>query len=258
MDASRRRDSIRESLDKDGYVRLSALSEELGVSPVTIHRDLDFLEAEGALERIRGGARSVVGGQRPIRTDYETRQSQMVQEKASIARRAMEEIPDGATIFLDSSTTVLELGKYLAREAVRGLTIVTNSPALAFQLSAPLIHVVVLPGELNQSLRALTGRWTVEFFDQLSINLAFVSAAGITAEKGIMTTQRGLADVTAAAFSRADRRIALVDSSKFGVSALVTMATPEELDLVITDESLPDEVLQGYRSAGIDLVRAQA
>ena len=257
MDGTRRRDSILEALEREGYVRLSALSEELGVAPVTIHRDLDLLEAEGALERVRGGARAIGAGRQVIKTDFETRQSQMVAEKETIARRAMEEIPDGSTVFLDSSTTVLELGKHLVREAVRGLTIVTNSPAIAFQLNAPLIHVVVLPGELNQPLRAITGRWTAEFLEQLSINVAFVSAAGFTVEKGIMTTQRGLADVTQAAFARADRRIALVDSSKFGVSALVTMATPQELDLVITDEKLPDKTFDQFRSAGVALTRAQ-
>lgn len=256
MDASRRRDSILEALGRDGYVRLSSLSEQLNVAPVTIHRDLDFLESEGALERIRGGARSV--SQRTIRTDYETRQAQMVPEKASIAQRALREVPDGSSIFLDSSTTVLELGKTLAREPGRGLTIVTNSPALAFQLEAPHIHVVVLPGELNQSLRAITGRWTAEFLDQISISVAFVSAAGFTAEKGLMTTQRELAEVTKAAFSRANRKVALVDSSKFGVSALVSMAAPDELDLVITDDKLPADVLTSYRAAGLHLTQAQS
>lgn len=256
MDASRRRDSILEALQRDGYVRLSSLSEQLQVAPVTIHRDLDFLESEGALKRIRGGARSIGGGHRTIRTDYETREAQMQPEKASIALRAMEEIPDGSTIFLDSSTTVLELGKNLAREPGRGLTIVTNSPAVAFQIMAPHIHIVVLPGELNQSLRAITGRWTAEFLEQVSISVAFVSAAGFTQEKGLMTTQRELAEVTRAAFARADHRVALVDSSKFGVSALVTMAAPAQVDLVITDEKLPRDVLQRYRAAGIDLIQA--
>lgn len=256
MDASRRRDSILEALERDGYVRLSSLSEELQVAPVTIHRDLDFLESEGALERIRGGARSVGGTQRTIRTDYETREAQMVPEKAAIALRALQEVPDGSAIFLDSSTTVLELGKILAREPGRGLTIVTNSPALAFQLEAPHIHVVVLPGELNQGLRAITGRWTAEFLDQVSLSVAFVSAAGFTAEKGLMTTQRELAEVTKAAFSRAERRVALVDSSKFGVSALVTMAAPDDLDLVITDDKLPEDVFQQYRRAGLNLIQA--
>lgn len=254
MDASRRRDSILETLQRDGYVRLSSLSEDLQVAPVTIHRDLDLLEAEGALERVRGGARSV-GGLR-IRTDYETREAQMLAEKASIASRALQEVPDGSTVFLDSSTTVLELGKILAREPGRGLTIVTNSPALAFQLEAPHIHVVVLPGELNQGLRAITGRWTAEFLEQLSITVAFVSAAGFTAEKGLMTTQRELAEVTKAAFSRADRKVALVDSSKFGVSALVTMAAPSELDLVITDEKLPPDVMERYLASDITLIQA--
>jgi DeoR family fructose operon transcriptional repressor len=256
VDASTRRDIIRESVEREGYVSLSSLSEELGVAPVTIHRDLDLLESAGVIERVRGGARSVVGGSHSIPTEFAARQTQMSAQKSAIALRAMDEIPDGATVFMDSSTTVAALAPYLAREPGRGLTVVTNSPALIFHLVAPLTHVVTLPGELNQTLRAVTGRWTVEFIEQLSFNVAFISAAGITRESGLMTTQRELSEVAKAAISRSERTIALVDSSKFGVSAMLQMAPKEALDLVITDTELSDAQLAEYRAAGINLVKA--
>jgi DeoR family fructose operon transcriptional repressor len=243
-------------VERDGYVRLQDLSEEYGVAPVTIHRDLGFLEAAGALERVHGGARSISGDHHIIQTDYANRRTHAIAEKNAIALRALEEIPDGSTLFLDSSTTVLALAKHLEKEPGRGLTVVTNSPAIAFQLMAPLIHVILLPGEVNQSLRAVTGRWTVEFIEDLSFSVAFVSGAGITPEKGIMTTQRELGEVTKAVFARAERRIALIDSSKFGVSALVAMAPKDQIDLVITDDGLEAGMLDAYRAGGIDVVRA--
>lgn len=255
IEATRRRDAIRAAVDRDGYVSLSSLSEEYGVSPVTIHRDLQQLETEGALERIRGGARSV--GMVPrIWTEFEARASLNAAEKSEIAARAMAEIPDGATIFLDSSTTALAMMPLLEREPARRLTVVTNSPVLGAQFSAPLIDVIVLPGELRQPLRAVTGRWTVEFIEQLVFSVAFVSAAGVTPERGLMTTQRELVEVTKAAFERAERRIALIDSSKFGVSAMLSMAPSDVVDLIITDSSLPPEAVAEYQRAGLAVVRA--
>lgn len=252
--ATSRRDGIRRVLEREGYVSLGSLSEEFGVAPVTIHRDLDRLEEAGFLERVRGGARPVREA-RPIATEFSGRAAQMREQKERIARRAVESIPDGATVFMDSSTTVLAMAPFLEREPGRGLTIVTNSPMLASGLKAPLIHVIVLPGEVNQSMRAVTGRWTVEFIEQLFFNVAFVSAAGVTESGGLMTTQRELAEVSKAALARSQQGIALLDSSKFGVSALLSMAPTEQLDLIITDTGLSDEEAEVYRSAGFRLER---
>lgn len=256
MDTTRRRDGIRKTVDREGYASLGDLSDQFGVAPVTIHRDLDFLTAAGMIERVHGGARSVWGDLHEIRTDYAIRRGQALAEKNAIARRALEEISDGSTLFLDSSTTALALAKLLENEPGRGLTVVTNSPAIGFQLVAPQIHLIQLPGEVNQPLRALTGRWTVEFINEVSFTTAFVSAAGISLETGLLTTQRELAEVTKAAFARADRRIALVDSSKFGVSALVTMAPTAQLDMVITDNGLPPETADRYHAAEVNLIKA--
>lgn len=254
--ATSRRDGIRRVLEREGYVSLGSLSEEFGVAPVTIHRDLDRLEDEGFLKRVRGGARRVAE-RRTISTEFSGREAQMRKQKEGIARRAVEAIPDGATVFMDSSTTVLAMAPFLEQEPGRGITIVTNSPMLATGLNAPLIHVIVLPGEVNQTMRAVTGRWTVEFIEQLSFNVAFVSAAGVTESGGLMTTQRELAEVAKAALSRSQQSIAMLDSSKFGVSALVTMAPTEQLDLIITDYGLPDEEAEVYRAAGFNLERTE-
>jgi DeoR/GlpR family transcriptional regulator of sugar metabolism len=254
VDIARRRDQIKEAVAREGYVRLSSLSEQFGVAPVTIHRDLDYLESEGIVERVRGGARTP-GEQHVVRSEYSIRRRQALDQKNEIAERALAEIPDGATIFLDASTTVMALARRLEREPGRGITVVTNSPAIAHEILAPFVHVIVLPGELNQSLRAITGRWAAEFLDQLSFNAAFVSAAAISVEQGLMTTQRELAEMTRAAFARASRRIALVDSTKFSASALMTMAPLDQVDLLITDTGLPSETLDEYRAAGIDIVQ---
>ena len=84
------------------------------------------------------------------------------------------------------------------------LTLVTSSPAIAYEMQAEPVHVVVAPGELDQHMKMLAGRWTVEFLSQLNFDVAFVSCAGITLEEGLTTSRRPLADVINAARAGAE------------------------------------------------------
>lgn len=253
MDTFSRRAGIVEAVEREGYVRLQTLSQQYGVAPVTIHRDLDYLVAQGRIQRVRGGARPAASSPN-VHTDYAMRSRNAIEKKEALAGRALEEIPDGSTIFFDSSTTVEALARRLERESTKSLTVVTNSPAIAFRMHAAFVHVIVVPGELDQSLKAITGRWTAEFLDHLNFQAAFMSAAGLTLDSGMMTTQRELAEVAKTVFARASRRIALIDSSKFDTRALISMAPLEAIDLVITDDGLPDAVAAKYRATGLNLV----
>jgi DeoR family fructose operon transcriptional repressor len=100
-------------------------------------------------------------------------------------------------------------------------------------------------------MRLIAGRWAIEFLAGLNIDIAFLSAAGITLEQGLTTSRRPLADVVNAARAVAGRSIALIDSSKFGRSSLLTICRPEELDLLIVDAGLSARELQSYRRAGV-------
>ena len=157
--------------------------------------------ADGLIERVHGGARPPGSGPRELRvaTDWTKRLKQGLAAKQAIAARAAEFVEDGSTIFVDSSTTCLVLARHLERHPPRALTLVTNSPAIALELQAQSIHVVVTPGEVDQTLRMIGGRWAAEFLAGLNIETAFVSAGGVTLEQGLTTTRRALADTLNAA-----------------------------------------------------------
>ena len=120
----------------------------------------------------------------------------------------------GSTIFLDASSSALALARRLMDDPPNELTLVTSSPAIAFEMQAEPVHVVVAPGELDQHMRMLAGRWTVEFLAQLNFDVAFVSCAGITLEEGLTTSRRPLADVINAARAGAQRTVALIDATQ--------------------------------------------
>ena len=133
------------------------------------------------------------------------------------------------------------------------LTLVTNSPAIAYEVIAEPMHVVVCPGELDQHMRMLAGRWTVEFLDELNFDTAFVSAAGVTLDAGLTTSRRPLADVVNAARAAPSAAVGLIDATKFGRASLVSIAPAQELDVIVTDDGLEDDVAREYRAAGVRL-----
>jgi DeoR/GlpR family transcriptional regulator of sugar metabolism len=255
MPADVRRARILERIQRDGGASVRELAREYGVSSITVHRDLERLAADGLIERVHGGARPT-GSPPQVATDWAKRLQRAEPEKEAIAARAVDFVEDGSTIFVDSSTSCLVLARRLERQPLRSLTLVTNSPAIALELQAQSIHVIVTPGEVDQTLRMIGGRWAVDFLTGLNIETAFVSAGGVTLEQGLTTTRRALADTLHAAMASSKRTVALIDSTKFGISALLSIARVTELDAVVVDDGLPPETAEAYRAAGVRLIVA--
>jgi DeoR/GlpR family transcriptional regulator of sugar metabolism len=250
-----RRAQILERVQRDGGVSVAELARDHAVSAITVHRDLEQLAREGLVERVHGGARAIRGlGTLPlIATAWTQRVEQASSAKMAIAGHAAAMVTPGSTIFLDASSTALALARRLMEEPPNELTLVTNSPAIAYEVIAEPMHVVVCPGELDQHMRMLAGRWTVEFIGDLNFDTAFVSAAGLTLDAGLTTSRRPLADVVNAARAAAGRTVGLIDSTKVGRSSLVSIAPAEELDVIVSDDGLEEDVVEQYRAAGVRL-----
>jgi DeoR/GlpR family transcriptional regulator of sugar metabolism len=253
-----RRAQILERIQRDGGVSVAELARDRAVSAITVHRDLEQLSREGLVERVHGGARAIRTPPTPgtlplIATAWTQRVEQAGAAKAAMAERAAAMITGGSTVFLDASSSALALARRLMEDAPFELTLVTNSPAIAYEVIAEPMHVVVCPGELDQHMRMLAGRWTVEFVHELNFDMAFVSAAGLTLETGLTTSRRPLADVVNAARGAAVRTVGLIDASKFGRASLVSIAPAQELDLIVTDDGLEEAVAEEYQAAGVRL-----
>jgi DeoR/GlpR family transcriptional regulator of sugar metabolism len=250
-----RRAEILKRIQRDGGVSVADLARDHAVSAVTVHRDLEELAREGLVERVHGGARAL--GATPaaptIPTAWTQRAEQAGAAKAAIAAHAARYVGHGATVFLDASSSCLALARRLVDHPPNELTLVTNSPAIAYEIQADAIHVVIVPGELDQHMRMLAGRWTVEFLSELNFAVAFVSAAGVSLDQGLTTARRPLADVVNAARASAERSVGLIDATKFGRSSLLSIARAQELDAIVTDAELPADVAEEYRAAGVRL-----
>ena len=155
-----RRAQILEQIQRDGGVSIAELARAHGVSPVTVHRDLEQLAREGLVERVHGGARTLRGrGRAAAARDGVDPAGQP--GRAARRRRSPRTRPrlvaNGSTIFLDASSSALALARRLAEHPPNELTLVTNSPAIVHEITSEPIHVVACPGELDQHMRMLAG-----------------------------------------------------------------------------------------------------
>lgn len=251
MNKFRRRQLIEARIASDSEVVIPELAQELGVSEMTIRRDLKELDQHGLLVRVRGGAiRQTSRSFEPARLD---RAGSEPSAKRAIGRAAAALLEQGDSAIVDVGTTTVELARALrGRE---GLTIVTPSLPVAFELGEERgIRVLITGGTLRPGELSLVGARAEDAFGDLNCDIAFIGAAGLTAEEGL--TEYSLDDtrVKQAAIRRARRVVLLADHSKLGRVALATICPLVDIDALVTDASPAHPVCLAARDAGVEVI----
>lgn len=238
MLASQRRAAILAIVEDAGAARVSELVEQLGVSDMTVRRDIERLDGEGLLERVHGGALAV----RPRATDepgFSAKSELMTAEKQAIAAAAARLVQPGATIGISAGTTTYEFARAIRH--LPQLTVVTNSVPVAQLLheSQASGHVVVLTGGVRTPSDALVGPVAVGALEGLHVDRLFLGAHGIDRDAGLTTPNLVEAE-TNRAMVRASRSVCvLADHTKLGIVGLSTFMPLREVDTLITDAGLP-------------------
>jgi ribose transport system substrate-binding protein len=231
-----RRHRLLEILRKEPGLRVPEMAQALDVSEGTIRNDLNALETDGMLERVRGGA--VLTVDVPVRSlSFLSRLKQNAAAKEAIARRAAELVEDGDSILLDASTTVYFIARFLQNR--RKLRVITNGIEIARLLAQnPTNTVILLGGVLNPDSTSITGLISERIVQDLHVKTAFVSCSGISTEAGLTEVHIAEAQLKEKALAAAKKVIALVDASKFGKVDLTSFARLEQVDHLFTDDRL--------------------
>jgi DeoR/GlpR family transcriptional regulator of sugar metabolism len=240
-----RRSRLTELLMERGYLPISELCEELGVSEATARRDLSALESEERITRTYGGA---LGEFNATFTSFRERLRQGTEAKGSIARTAASLVKPGMKVYLDAGTTAFAIAQELRRSRLENLTVVTNNLALLETLgSLSGAKTIVLGGQLLERQSVLLGEEAVKAAGAQEIDIAFLSAQGMT-EKGLWNSQRDIIRLQQAVMKRAGRSCFCLDRTKLGRTAPEHLATWSRISTLISDLSLPE-----LRQAGITL-----
>lgn len=236
-----RRKLLLASLERENVIRLTEAAETLGVSTMTIRRDLDDLESEGLLRRVRGGAISVIGP-RP----FEERRAVRSRAKEVIADKAMALVPRFGSIALDASTTVGTMaGKVGPRS---GLMVTTNSyPTYAMLKGTVGVTPILVGGETEEATDTFVGPLAVQAARSLRYVRFFASASAVDASFG--TTEVSLAEAQMKqAFAQVSKEIVLcMDSSKLRQESIAAGLELSKVAVLITELAPGDPRLEEFR-----------
>ncbi len=229
------------------------IGERLGVTGETVRKDLDVLERRGVLRRFRGGAELL--STTPFEQALAARHAEQLEDKVTIARRVMEELPEDGVVILDSGSLTFVCAQLMPVD--RPLTIVTNNlPAARYLVAHTRLQIVALPGSVRGLTSAAVDPWTVRRLGTVTADLAIIGVNGMTAQRGLMTTNPEEAAVKRAMLLAARRRLVPVISGKLGRTSFCRFGDVAEIDLVITDRGAAPEQVAELGAAGPAVVQA--
>ena len=253
MYAAERHEAILVRARAQGRVEVGALAESLGVTVETVRRDLTALERFGVVRRVHGGAIPVE--RLTLEPTLATKESQRSEQKQRIAARAIEEIPEGGSILLDSGTSTLAVAALLPYD--KSLTVVTNSFAVATRLGdRDGIELMMLGGRVRTRTGAAVGKWTTDALVDMYVDVAFLGTNGFSVERGFTTPDQVEAEAKRAMVRASRRVIVVADAWKAGQVHLHRFADVDEVAMLVTDSSLDDETTEELDAAGVEVVRA--
>lgn len=260
MIAEQRLQRINEQLRVQHAVSISSLSEMLGVSEMTVRRDLIRLEKMGLCQRTHGGAVSVHGMlTRDIH--YSQREQLHVAEKVAIGRTAAEMVQEGETIVIDAGTTTAQLAAALKNR--RNITVITNSLRVLDQLcDSPGITLIstggtvapAMDGEFGHGDHFLIGPLAEEMLRRFRPNKAFMGTTGITIADGLSNSLIEQAVLKRLMMELSAEVILLADHSKFGRVAPSIAGPVTLLHRVITDTGISPEMKNALEELGIEVI----
>jgi len=246
-----RRQHILSLVQRDGRVLVTELSDSLGISPITIRKDLDHLGARGLVMRTHGGA-LVPQGSTLLDPTLKEKEQHQSKEKQRIAAAAAKLVQNGQCLLLDSGTTVTAVARSL-REFSH-LTIVTNAVNIASELSDTDFEIILTGGTLRKNSFSLVGPMAEDMLSQIRADILFLAVDGFDPKIGITTPNVLESRVNRAMVSASRRVVAVCDSTKFSHSSMALIVPPTAVHTVITDDQIPDAVADTLRSAGIELI----
>jgi DeoR/GlpR family transcriptional regulator of sugar metabolism len=237
--AKQRQSMIVEHVRRSGGVRVSELTELLGVSDMTVRRDLDVLARHGLIEKVHGGA-TLASAPSMDEPGFEAKSSRELSEKEAIAQAAARLVRPGTAIAISAGTTTWALARYISQ--VRDLTIVTNSIRVADVLQqASGLPTVILTGGVRTPSDALVGPVADLAIRSLHFDILFLGCHGMDEHAGLTTPNLAESE-TNRIFIRGARQVVLTaDHTKWGTVGLSSFANLDEVDVVITDPGMSDD-----------------
>ncbi len=240
MLARQRQAYILDRIRSDGGVRVADLVQELGVSDMTVRRDLELLDEQGLIEKVHGGA-TIVQERALFEPGFRAKSSLEQEAKEAIARAAADLVPPGSAIALSAGTTTYAVARRLLDKPE--LTIVTNSLPVADLLHrrGRLDQRVILTGGVRTPSDALVGPFAVAALRTVHVDRALLGVHGMDPQAGFTSPNLLEAETDRALVETGRLLVVVADHTKWGVVGMSTIVRLEQADVLITDSRLGAE-----------------
>ncbi|MFC4948350.1 DeoR/GlpR family DNA-binding transcription regulator [Pseudonocardia sp. GCM10023141] len=254
LPASRHGEIIR-MVRSSGVVSVEALAAGLGVSRSTIRRDLQCLDADGVLRRVRGGAGSLAGSGAECDCGHPTTFQEVAgidaDDKERVARAAAELVSDGDVVLLDIGTTTARLARLLRG---RRITVITSSLAVVDELrDDPAVELLVLGGILRRNYLSFVGMLTEQALCEVRAHRLFLGTSGIRPDGQVMDSTLVEVPVKRKMIDSAEQTVVLADRGKFPGSGLSPVCGPERVHMIITNDGADTATLAACAQAGTEI-----
>lgn len=235
-------------LEKE-QVSMEELCKEFDMSINTVRLDVAELVNKGVVKKIYGG---VCSNRQNSLVPFEERKLKNNEKKRALCKAAACLIEDGDVIFIDSGTTVMHMPDFLGE--CGNITILTNNLNVIMKaVPYPNLQVICLPGLLERKTNSFVSAETGKILARYNIKKAFFAATGVT-ESGDVTNSSSLEyEIKRAAMEHSECKYLLLDSSKYGRSALLTYAGISEMERVIVDEGIPEAFVELCRHNNVEV-----
>lgn len=247
-----RTNRILELLVKEKKLEVAEISGHLGVSQVTVRKDLDAMEAQGLITREHGFA--VLSST----DDIKGRLAWHYEEKRKIACLAADLVKDGDTIMIESGSCCALLAKALT-EIRKGVTIITNSAFIADYIRRESdFQIVLLGGIYQQDAKVMVGPMVRQCAENFWVDRFFIGVDGWSARTGFTNQDQMRAQAVRDMARQADQVIVLTESDKFTRHGTVPLNLKDRVSTVITDQSIGEDVRQELNQQGIEVIISDA
>lgn len=246
----RRRQEILRKLEEQGEVEVQALASEFDVSPMTIRRDLQLFSRQGIVETHYGGAHLCQSKTFP--PSFSTRTEQLLRHKMAIGEKAASFLQEGDVIFLDSSTTVIQMLRYFPDIHV---TVITNSIKAVQQLCTNRkIKLIIAPGIYKEQIGGCMDYHTIEYLQKFHANKAFIGAGAVSLDFGISTPDELDGALKRTFIEQADEAFILADHTKFGQKSVIKYAELKDFQYILTDREVEEKLKESIVKQNRNLI----
>lgn len=252
MTPQTRHSRIMDLLTAQGEAQVTELAASLGVSDMTIRRDLDALAMAGKVIRTHGGA--ALNGRVVFDFQFMQRTQEHEDAKRQIAETAASLVQDGQSILLDSGTTTLAVARALKTK--KRLTVITTSLPIASELqSCEHIDLILLGGALRREAPDLIGPLTENNLEQLKADIAFIGADAVDTNGQVYNQSMAVARMLTRMATSARQTYVVADSTKIGKTALARFGNLKVWKGLISDRGLTHTQAASLKRAGCDVIQ---